>query len=43
VAYGESQIMSRGFRFVLGVATGVLMLTARDSAVSNAFQSLFGA
>ena len=35
--------MSRWFWFVLGVVTGVLVLTARDWAVSNAFHSLFGA
>ena len=35
--------MSRWFWFVLGVVTGVLVLAARDSAVSNAFHSLFGA
>jgi hypothetical protein len=43
VAYRESQIVSRWFWFVLGVVTGVLVLTARDSAVGDAFHSLLGA
>ncbi len=35
--------MSRWFWLVLGVVTGVLVLAAGDSAVSNAYHSLFGA